>query len=143
MKPTRFMSSSKHMLGMLDKRCDRSHRHQSLVGGRCAEAVFYPLPLIRAILKGINPTADAEAQMESESRSRQYLSSVAAGSAPAKASTQQEVPHCFVKRYNSGAKVRVDFEDTHFKRQYLDEYTGDILQHDLIKEAIIEELKYF
>ena len=37
----------------------------------------------------------------------------------------------------------MDFEDTHFKRQYLDEYTGDILQHDLIKEAIVEELKYF
>ena len=81
--------------------------------------------------------------MESESRSKQYLSSVAAGQAPVKASVQIEIPHCFVQRYDSGAKVRVDFEDAHFKRQCLDEYTGDILQHDLIKEAIIEELKYF
>ena len=42
MKPTRFLSSSKQMIGMLGKRCDRSHRHQTLVGGRCAEAAFYP-----------------------------------------------------------------------------------------------------
>ena len=131
------------MVGMLGKRCDRSNRHQSLVGRRCADAAFYPLPLIRAMSKGIKATADAEAQIESESRSKQYLSSVAAGQAPAEASVPKEIPHCFVKRYNSGAKVRVDFEDAHFKRQYLDEYTGDILQHDLIKEAIIEEFKYF
>ena len=35
MKPTRFISSSKHMVGMLDRRCDRSRRHQ-------AEAAVYP-----------------------------------------------------------------------------------------------------
>ena len=127
MKPTRFLSSSKHMLDMLGKRCDRSHRHQSLVGGRCADAAFYPLPLIRAILKGIKATADAEAQIDAESSSRQYLSSVAAGQTPAKDSAPAEIPHCFVKRYNSGAEVRVDFEDTHFKKQHLDEYTRDVL----------------
>ena len=76
--------------------------------------------------------------MELESRSKQRLSSVAAGQAPAKASIQKEIPHCFAKRYNSGAKVTVDFEDAHFKRQYLDEYTGDILQHDLINQQTLK-----
>ena len=38
--------------------------------------------------------------------------------------------------------LRVEFEDGHFKKQYLDEFTGDVLQHNLINEAIIEELTY-
>ena len=41
---------------MLQKRCDRQHEHQALVGGRCAAAAFYPLCLIRTIIKGIRKT---------------------------------------------------------------------------------------
>ena len=37
MKPTKFMSNSPQMLQQLSKRCDHSHKHQHLVGGRCAE----------------------------------------------------------------------------------------------------------
>ena len=55
----------------------------------------------------------------------------------------KEIPHTFVKRYNSDAKIKVDFEAEHFKNAYIDEYTGEVLQYDLIKEAIIEELSYF
>ena len=44
----------------LDTRCDRSHRHQHLAGGRAAAAAFYPLPLVRAKLQEIRATADAE-----------------------------------------------------------------------------------
>ena len=51
MKPTRFMSNSPHKPKHLGRRCDKSHRHQPLEGGRCADAAFYPLPLIRAILR--------------------------------------------------------------------------------------------
>jgi hypothetical protein len=60
MTPTRCLTSSSEMAEGLDKRCDRSHRHQHLVGGRAAAAAFYPLPLVRAILRGIRATADAE-----------------------------------------------------------------------------------
>jgi len=60
MKPTRFMTTSQAMADCLDRRCDRSHKHQHLAGGRAAEAAFYPLPLIQAILKGIRATADSE-----------------------------------------------------------------------------------
>ena len=60
MKPTKFMTSSQEMVLALDRRCDRSHEHQHLVGGRAAAAAFYPLPLVRAILKGIRDTADAK-----------------------------------------------------------------------------------
>ena len=40
LKPTRFMTSSPEMAARLSRRCDRSHRHQQLVGGRCANAAF-------------------------------------------------------------------------------------------------------
>ena len=54
-----------------------------------------------------------------------------------------EIPHCFVKRFQGGGSIQVDFEDSDFKSQYVDEYTGEVLKHELIKEAIVEELKYF
>ena len=43
----------------MQKRCDRQHEHQALVGGRCAAAAVYPLGLIRAIIKGIRKTKNA------------------------------------------------------------------------------------
>ena len=54
-----------------------------------------------------------------------------------------EIPHCFVKMYKTKAKVRVDFEPGQFKDKYIDEYTGDVLEHSLIKAAIVDELTYF
>lgn len=47
-----------------------------------------------------------------------------------------------MSRYNNNAKHRIDFEETQFKQAYIDEYTGEILQNDLIKAAMIEELTY-
>ena len=43
MKPTKFMTSSVHMARQLQKRCDHSHVHQQLVGGRCKDAAHYPV----------------------------------------------------------------------------------------------------
>ena len=60
MKPSRFLTTSQQMVECLDKRCDRSHKHEHLSGGRAGEVAFYPLPLIRAILKGVTATADSE-----------------------------------------------------------------------------------
>ena len=62
MKPTRFMTNSSHMQARLSKRCDGSHSHQPQVGGRCRDAAFYPMPLVKAILNGIGDTADADFQ---------------------------------------------------------------------------------
>ena len=46
----------------LSLQCDKSHVHQPLVGGRCRDAAFYPLPLAKAILEGIALTADYNAK---------------------------------------------------------------------------------
>ena len=53
MKPTRFMSNSPIMLEQLTRKCDRQHAHKPLHGKDCEMAAYYPLPLIRDILKGI------------------------------------------------------------------------------------------
>ena len=53
MKPTRFMTNSVPMSLRLNRTCDRLHTHQQLVGGRCEDAAFYPLPLVNAILLGM------------------------------------------------------------------------------------------
>ena len=44
--PTKWASSSPHMLRRLRTRCDKSHDNQHLVGGRAVAAVYYPAKLI-------------------------------------------------------------------------------------------------
>ena len=56
------MTSSIHMARQLQRRCDHSHVHQQLVGGRRKDAAYYPLPLIRAMLQGMRDTAVAESK---------------------------------------------------------------------------------
>ena len=51
LKPTKWLTNSQVMSEQLSKRCDGSHQHQHLTGGRCKDAAFYPLPLVRSILK--------------------------------------------------------------------------------------------
>ena len=94
-------------------------------------------------MKGTKATHDIEKTKREEKKSQTYLHAVSSQAEPGVESQPTEIPHCYVKRYKSGAKVRVYFEKTRFKDRYIDEYTGDILKHDLIKAAMIEELTYF
>ena len=59
-KPTRWASSSPHMLKRLSKRCSKDHDHQQLVGGRAKACENYAPELITEILRGIRDTADHE-----------------------------------------------------------------------------------
>ena len=143
MKPTRFLTSSSEMAEGLDKRCDRSHRHQHLVGGRAAAAAFYPLPLVRAILRGIRATADAERfRDEGKAERLEYAHAMAStqGSVPPEGG--DEFPSSHITRTNGG-KVKVDYTDDSFRPRYIDEYTGEVLTPSLIRAAIVEELNYF
>ena len=56
LKPTKFMTKAMPMARLLQRRCPRKHVHQPLVSGRCAAAAFYPLKLVRALIKGIADT---------------------------------------------------------------------------------------
>ena len=61
-KPTRWMSSSPHMLKCLSQRCRGNHVHQHLIGGRANAAQDYSPELIGEILRGMRDTADHEEQ---------------------------------------------------------------------------------
>ena len=58
-KPTKFATNSVYMARRLGTRCDRSHKHEPLLGGRAAKAALYPSALIHEILRGMRDTADA------------------------------------------------------------------------------------
>ena len=64
-KPTKFMTNAGPLADLLRVRCDKSHVHQALVSGRCANAAFYPLKLIRTFLKGMRATMD-EVKLEKQ-----------------------------------------------------------------------------
>lgn len=52
-KPTGFMSSAECIVAELARRCDGSHQHVHLMGGRAAAAQVYPPALWEAILRGV------------------------------------------------------------------------------------------
>ena len=52
-KPTGFMTSSRCISEELDRKCDNSHQHIPLVGGRAAGAAIYPEGLCRAVSRGV------------------------------------------------------------------------------------------
>lgn len=52
-KPTRFLTNGGELAKELRKRCDRSHGHQQLVGGRAAAAARCPEKLCRAFCAGL------------------------------------------------------------------------------------------
>ena len=144
MKPTRFMTNSIHMQAKLSTRCDRSHKHQQLVGGRCAEAAFYPLGLIKAILSGMQATTQADQlqdQMHEERKALLAAITDSAGKIPVE--TDSDVgPPSSLKRV-AGGILPVGYHPQNFRAKYVDEYTGEILDPLLVRAAIMEELNYF
>ena len=142
MKPTRFMTNSTQMAALLQKRCPRNHVHQALVSGRCADAAFYPLGLIRIIIRGIRKTKEAQGAK----KIAEFMIHATKSSEAAKPDeVEVEVSGLKVSsiKKTGGGRVEVKWDDSNFKAQYKDEYTGDVLPQDLIKAAIIEELSYF
>ena len=81
-KSTRFASSSRHMLHRLQRRCDNSHSHQQLVGGRAAQAAFYPTPLVEAMLRRIRDATDAEQHETNGGESAPLVQSVVRAGKP-------------------------------------------------------------
>ena len=156
MKPTRFMTSSPQMAKMLQKRCPKIHQHQQLVGGRCANAAFYPLGLIKAILRGIRNTAIADGMSTAGSSEgataikAMQLSSDEVMAIMNSSNKPGQIPYAnsvvapqSSARLSTGGKIPIAYTSDHFKGQYLDEYTGEVLPEALIRAAIVEELNYF
>ena len=114
------------MADLLTRRCDKSHKHQPLVSGRCRNAAFYPLKLVQTILQGIRDTKDAETILAENSRElKQLICSVtdAAGNLPriSDAAFKSKVTK------TDGGVINVVYDVANFRAKYLDEYTGETL----------------
>ena len=126
MKPTKFMTLSIQMAAQMSRRCDKTHKDQQLVSGRCAAATHYPLGLVRAILRGIKNTTVAEQHaFDRHNDDRQLVNAVtmASGEIPmvAQATTTpltSEVP------FTSGETCKVRYSEDNVKSKCIDEYTG-------------------
>ena len=141
-KATTFMTSSRQMADLLGPRCDGSHTHQPLVSGRCAAAAFYPKKLIQTILQGIRNTKDAEAAMAENAREHRELVQRISDSAGKLTNEDMKVHQSKVTKTNGGV-INVTYSPENFRSKYLDEYTGESLEPELISTAIREELDYF
>ena len=75
LKPTRWASSSHHMLRRLSRRCKGGHIHQHLEGGLASKAAYYPRRLVLEILRGVRDTEDAE-HVDLEEQEEQQTSSM-------------------------------------------------------------------
>lgn len=148
-KTTRFMTSSNHMVAQLSRKCPGDHDHQHLIGGRCAAAAFYPLPLVRAILRGIRNTAVAEGKQAQEEEEYMHMIQALAsenGSFPLEPKLpevlmpKEEVKRSTIKKA-SGGYLSISYDN--WKPFYSDEYTGELLPSKLIHAAMIDELDYF
>ena len=151
-KPTKWMSSSPHMLKRLSKRCSKNHVHQQLVGGRAKDAENYPLELITQILRGIRDTADFEDEwgdaMEVDVDNAvmtagllhdvKFSSLVAAYRAEDLKTDTEKLQVKFKHK-----KGRVESLPLTFKDFYKDEYTQEELPMGDVRLAMQEELAYF
>ena len=153
-KATTVASSSAQMLKRLHRLCPGEHEHQPLVSGRAAEAAFYPKGLIKAILRGIRDTADAEDPGEtSEENALPIIAATMTAAtlpgtraaATATAMKARELEEKMSKasisfRHADGRRVSLKPQ---WKSCYNDEYTNEELPLPFIQEAMLDELLYF
>ena len=151
-KPTRWMSSSPHMLKRLSKRCKGLHVHQHLIGGRAKAAEDYSLDLISEIIRGMRDTADHEEEWGDSTEAEVDKAMITAGlfhdvkySSLAAAYRSQDA---MARTENLSVRFKylnghVDPAKLVFKEHYRDEYTNEELPMGFVRDAMREELEYF
>ena len=152
-KPTRWATTSLQMVNRLSKRCSGTHKHQHLLGGRAADAAFYPLDLISEILRGIRDTYEAE-HPEHDLPSREIRRAMARASMLHDQETSRlaaltednrknnNTPKTTTLHYSNGTTKTINL-DSYFKEIYRDEYTAEPLPRTWVESAIHEEIQYF
>ena len=142
LKSTKFLTNSKVTSELSRRTCDRTHVHQHLTGGRCGNAAFYPLPLVRTMLRGISKQKEVSKAVTSlvAMVPVDHLKNIAKSDNVTSPSTV--APSSKVPKVNGG-HVEIHFDSRNFKDVYRDKYTNEILPSDLVRAAICEELAYF
>ena len=122
------MTNSKPMSRLLAKRCKHKHVPRPLCGGRCEAAAFYPLKLIRTLLRGIRLQKDLS--MQTARLKEGKICAVAEDEMVPMTSTCHKV---------DGGHIEIEYDPRNFRQQYRDEYTNEVLPHDLVCAAASEE----
>ena len=145
-KPTKFLTNSAMMAAQLTKRCKRDHVHQSLGGGRCRDAAFYPAPLVRAVLKGmVLPTQQYHRFNLSNSDTVGTAHNICAkplGSPGPTAPVPWGINHRSSLPKMDGGSIPIEYRESSFKDLYLDAYIGEVLLQYLIREATEDDFNY-
>ena len=140
---------------MLGRKCDKSHSHQHLMGGRAASASFYPPGLLRSILKGMALTRDRarsiKMMMAQEHDLREgykkYVNAVDQSNFDEPNQTPADDDGTDIADTSiplvAGGTLPIRYETHNFKTVYKDEYTGEILPNHLVRSAMEEELNDF
>ena len=108
-------------------------------------AAYYPLPLIRAILKGISLQHAEDKVRLGHSRENRRVAQLAVYAArPA----QVEIPVVKVlgkikMNRTKGRAIGIMYDSSNLKTCDCDKYTGEILPLELVQAAMMEELNYF
>ena len=135
------MSNNICMLEKLSKLCTKDRFHQHLMGGRAANAAVYPAKLLKASLEGISDTRDAQetvSSMFNDGWDTELLLSIE--QLPEPSSKSQAFPDGSIP-VQDGGHVEIKYEPHNFWHKYLDEYTREVLPHELVRAAIAEELE--
>ena len=141
-KATRFLTNSRAMAELLQRQCSNDHTHQHLEGGRCAAAAFYPLQLVRTMIRGMSDQATLDKVRRQEEReSIQWFNAIEHKSDVV--NQKDPKPRTSKVTRTNGTTIPVTYNLCNFKQQYVDEYAGEILDPHLIADAIIDELEYF
>ena len=99
---------------------------------------MYPIPLVKAILRGI-----ALQSKEGLLTDPKGLCAMPMSYNPKQPRPEFGPPtHSSVPKVSRG-KIPVTYDEPNFKERYLDEYTGEMLAPHLIRPAIEDELNYF
>ena len=100
------------------------------------------MSLIRAMLKGMIETAVAESLYAEEKRINNLFMFAASSddNLPDANDVSQPVHASKVKKC-SGGYLSISYD--HWKPEYRDEYTGEILKHELVQDAMRDELDDF
>ena len=131
------------MRKVLTRTCSKDHVHQHLEGGRCAEAAFYPMPLVKAMIHGMSLQQDVDRIGREEiEEQRSSINAITKTSAEIPKTIETSVRTSKVTKVD-GTDIPITYNPCQFKPKYVDEYTGELLDPSLISDAIIDELDHF
>ena len=108
-------------------------------------AAYYPLPLIRAILKGIclqQAKNQIRRDQERDNRRAVQLAVYAARPAHPKTPVVKVLRTCKMQM-TKGRAIGIVYDSSNFKNCDSDEYTGEIIPSELVQAAMMEELNCF